>query len=52
LSRQGNLPRGAKTGSAVGYVVIKMPDGVVVDPRSSGVVRDTSDADGALAKYL
>jgi hypothetical protein len=31
--------------------MIKVPDGVLVDPRSSGVVRDTSDAGGALAKY-
>jgi CubicO group peptidase (beta-lactamase class C family) len=39
-------------GLAVGYVMNKMSEGVVVDPRSSGIVRATYDAIGAEAKYV
>jgi CubicO group peptidase (beta-lactamase class C family) len=39
-------------GLAVGYVMNKMSEGVVVDPRSSGIVRAAYDAIGAEAKYV
>jgi CubicO group peptidase (beta-lactamase class C family) len=39
-------------GLAVGYVMNKMSEGVVVDPRSSGIVTAIYDAVGAPAKYV
>jgi CubicO group peptidase (beta-lactamase class C family) len=39
-------------GLAVGYVMNKMSEGVVVDPRSSGIVGAVYDAIGAEAKYV
>ena len=39
-------------GLAVGYVMNKMAEGVVVDPRSSGIIEATYAALGAQAKYL
>jgi CubicO group peptidase (beta-lactamase class C family) len=37
---------------AIGYVMNKMAEGVVVDPRSSGIVKATYTALGARAKYI
>lgn len=39
-------------GLAIGYVMNKMADGVVVDPRSSGIISATYAAVGAPAKYV
>ncbi len=41
-----------ENGLAVGYVMNKMAEGVVVDPRSSGIIEATYAAIGAPAKYL
>jgi CubicO group peptidase (beta-lactamase class C family) len=37
---------------AIGYVMNKMAEGVVVDPRSSGIIKATYTALGARAKYF
>ena len=41
-----------ENGLAVGYVMNKMAEGVVVDPRSSGIISATYAALGAQAKYV